>query len=286
MPKGGNMGEEKKAAKGEFTFHFFAVNLLEKLVEVCRGILTSKFLEFCIKWTTRIGHLGVIVAAFLGFIFTLIYAARNDRLSAFLTAIIWVLLVFVVQYTAKKFLNAGETLTQNNPTQLASQAFLDCFAFLALVGGVAWLILSIIQAFNMGFEVFLIGLGIFVFLVLLALLAFNPKEVTIKIVKSNSAGQEAIGIATFFIKAFMRLVPIFFGVLVVIFTIMMFIAGLKLFGDKLQLDFAWDICQRWGKLIIYAILLPFISYIIFAFFYLCIDVIKAILSIPEKLEKK
>ena len=34
------MGEEKKA---ESAFHFFAVNLLEKLVEVFRGILTSKF---------------------------------------------------------------------------------------------------------------------------------------------------------------------------------------------------------------------------------------------------
>jgi len=278
------MGEEKKAKKGEFTFHFFAVNLLEKLVEFFRGILTSNFLEFCIKWITRIGHLGVIVAAALGFLFALIYVVKDNKFDAFLLSIVWVLVIFVAQYTARKFLNAGETLIKNNPTQLGSQAFLDCFGLLALIGGVVALILHIIWAIRgAGFEVFLMGLGMFVFLEFLALLAFNPNEVNIKIVKTNSAGQEAIGIITFFIKALMRLIPIFFGVLVVILTIMLFIAGIKLFGDLFKN--AWRICQWYGRLIIATVLLPFISYILFALFYLCIDVINAILSIPEKLDK-
>lgn len=278
------MGEEKKAAKGEFTFHFFAVNLLEKLVEVFRGILTSNLLEFCIKWITRIGHIGVIVAAALGFLFALIYAFRMDRLTIFLTAIIWVLLIFVLQYTARKFLNAGETLIGNNPTQLASQAFLDCFAFLALIGGVVALIIHIIQTIQgAGFEVFLMGLGMFVFLEFLALLAFNHKEVNIKIVKSNSAGQEALGIITFFIKAFMRLIPIFFGVLVVVWTIMLFIAFIGLFGNAP--GNAWMRGNYYATQILGATLLPFIAYIFFVLLYLCVDVIKSILSIPEKLDK-
>jgi hypothetical protein len=281
MPKGGNMGEEKKAGS---TFHFFAVNLLEKLVEVCRGILTSNFLEFCIKWISRIGHLGIIVAAALGFLFALIYAIRTNDFMGFLMGIIWVLLIFVVQYTARKFLNAGETLIQNNPTQLASQAFLDCFAFLALIGGVVALILHIIWAIRgAGFETLLRGLGMFVFLEFLALLAFNPKEVTIKIVKTNSAGQEALGIITFFIKAFMRLIPIFFGVLIVVWTIMLFIAVIGLMGSSPGR--AWNNGIEYATQILSAALLPFIAYIFFVLFYLCIDVIKAILSIPEKLDK-
>jgi hypothetical protein len=279
------MGEEKKAAKGEFTFHFFAVNLLEKLVEVCRGILTSNFLEFCIKWISRIGHLGIIAAAALGFLFALIYAIRTNDFMGFLMGIIWVLLIFVVQYTAKKFLNAGEALIQNNPTQLASQAFLDCFAFLALIGGVVALILHIIWAIRgAGFETLLFGLGMFVFLEFLALLAFNPKEVTIKIVKTNSAGQEALGIITFFIKAFMRLIPIFFGVLIAVGTIMLFIALIGLMGSSPGR--AWFNGIEYATQILIAALLPFIAYIFFALFYLCIDVIKAILSIPEQLGKK
>ena len=275
------MGEAKKS---ESTFHFFAVNLLEKLVEVFRGILTSNFLEFCIKWITRIGHLVIIVAAALGFLFALIFAIRTNSFTGFLYGIIWVLLIFVLQYTARKFLNAGEALIENNPTQLASQAFLDCFGFLALIGGVVALIVYVIQAIQgAGFEVFLMGLGIFVFLEFLALLAFNPKEVTIKIVKSNSAGQEALGIITFFIKAFMRLIPIFFGVLVVVWTIMLFIAFIGLFGSAP--GSAWMRGNWYAVQILYAVLLPFIAYIIFVLLYLCIDVIKAILSVPDKLDK-
>lgn len=275
------MGEAKKA---ESTFHFFAVNLLEKLVEIFRGILTSNFLEFCIKWITRIGHLGIIVAAALGFLFALIYAIRTNSFIGFLYGIIWVLLIFVLQYTVRKFLNAGKALIENNPTQLASQAFLDCFGFLALIGGVVALILHIIWTIRgAGFETFLMGLGVFVFLEFLALLAFNPKEVTIKIVKSNSAGQEALGIITFFIKAFMRLIPIFFGVLVVVWTIMLFIAFIGLFGSAP--GDAWMRGNWYALQILYGVLLPFIAYILFVLLYLCIDVIKAILSVPEKLDK-
>lgn len=281
MPKGGNMGKQKNA---ESTFHFFAVNLLEKLVEVCRGLLTSNFLEFCIKWITRIGHIGIIVAAALGFLFALIFSILSNTFTGFLYGIVFVLLIFVLQYTARKFLNAGETLIGNNPTQLSSQAFLDCFAFLALIGGVVALIVQIIQAIQgAGLEAFLTGLGIFIFLEFLALLAFNPKEVNIKIEKTNSAGQEAIGIITFFIKAFMRLIPIFFGVLIVVWTIMLFIAFIGIFGASR--GGAWFRGNMYALQILYAALLPFIAYIIFALLYLCIDVTKAILSVPEKLDK-
>jgi hypothetical protein len=284
MPRGGNMGEEKKAAKKESEFHFFAVNMLEKLVEIFRGIMTSNFLEFCIKWISRIGHLGIIAAAALGFLFALIFAIRTNSFTGFLYGIVWVLLIFVLQYTARKFLNASGELIKNNPTQLTSQAFLDCFAFLALIGGAVALIIHIIYAIRGGgLEALLMGLGMFVFLEFLSLLAFNPKEVNIKIVKTNSAGQEALGIITFFIKSLMKLIPIFFGVLIVVGTIMLFIAFIGLFGSGIAN--AWYRGTYYATQILIAALLPFMAYILFALFYLCIDLIQSILSIPEKLDK-
>jgi hypothetical protein len=278
------MEKDKKAAKAEPTFHLFAVNLLEKLVEVFRGLMTSNLLEFCIKWLSRIGHLGIIVAAALGFLFALIFAIRTNSFIGFLYGIAWVLLIFVVQYTAHRFLNAGDSLIKNNPTQLASQAFLDCFAFLTLIGGVVLLIIHIVNAIRVGsLEIFLVGLGAFVVLEFFALVAFNAGEVTIKIVKSNSAGQEAIGIITFFAKSIMRLIPIFFGVLVVVYTIMLFIAAIGLFGNRP--DYAWYRGTMHATQILSVALLPFISYILFTLVYLCIDVIRSILSIPDKLDK-
>jgi len=274
----------KTETKKEFTFHLFAVNLLEKVVEFFKGILTADLLGFCIKWLERIGHLAIIVAAGLGFLFALIFTFRVDKFTSFLYAIIWVLVIFVAQYTAHKFLPKGVTLIKNNPTQMSSKAFLDCLGFLSLIGGVALLIMGIFNAINFkSIEPFLWGLGMFVFLELVALISFNPQEVEISMVEDNTAGQEAIGIATFFIKAFMRLVPIFFGIGVVLGTVMLFISFIGVFGS----NFGGAFIKGMGdaQQILSATLLPFLSYLIFVFFYLAVDLVKAILAIPGKLKK-
>lgn len=274
------MVQETKAAKTESTAHLFAVNLLEKLVEFLKKIMTSNLLGFCIKWLTKIGHFGIIVAAALGFLFALIFAIRSNQFDIFLYAIGWVLLIFVAQYTAHKFLPAGDKLIQNNPTQLSSKNFLDCFGFLVLIGGVIVLIIQIVMAIRFGrFEHFLWGLGVFLFLEFLALVSFNPDDINLKIVGTGSAGREAIGIITFFIKGLMRLVPIFFGIFIVIGTIMLFIDFIGIFGDRM--GWAWRNGFESASDILSAALLPFISYILFALLYLVIDLIQAILSIPE-----
>ena len=229
-----------------------------------------------------IGHFGLVVAAGLGFLFALIFSIRTNTFQGFLYGIAWVLLIFVVQYTAHKFSTAGETLIKNNPSQLSSKTFLDCFGFLVLIGGVIILIIHIVQAIQVGsFDLFLLGLGTFIFLEFIALISFNHKEATIDIVEGNSAGQEAIGIITFFIKTFMRLVPIFFGVGVAIGTIILFIDAIGLFGDNVAV--AWMRGNITAMQILWAALLPFFSYILFVLFYLAVDVIRAILSIPGKL---
>jgi hypothetical protein len=61
------------------------------------------------------------------------------------------------------------------------------------------------------------------------------------------------------------------------------IALIGLFGDSPNQ--AWLMGFGYATQILSAALLPFIAYILFALFYLCIDVIKSILSIPEKLDK-
>jgi hypothetical protein len=276
--------ETTKAAKTEFTVHLFAVNLLEKVVEFFKGVLTSKLLEFCIKWAYRIGHFGIIVAACLGFLFALIFAIRSNSFQAFLYGIGWVILIFVVQYTAHKFSNAGETLIKDNPSKLSSKIFLDCFGFLVLIGGVVIFIVFIIQAIQIGSVYpFLAGLGTFIFLEFIALISFNPLEATINVEEGNSAGKEAIGIITFFIKALMRLVPIFFGVGVAIGTIMLFIDAIGLFGSNVGM--AWIRGYATAMQILNAALLPFLSYIFFVLLYLIIDLIQSILAIPGRLGK-
>jgi hypothetical protein len=275
---------EAKPQKTGLTFHLVVVQLVEKIVEFFKGLLNTKLLAFCIKWLTLIGHYAIMAAAVLGFLFALIYAIRRNELDIFLYGIGWLILIFVAQYIAKQFLPAGETLIKNNPTQLASKAFLDCFGFLILIGGLYYLIMGIVAAIRfVSIELFLSGLAVFFLMEFIALVSFNPGDINIKIVKDNPAGQEAIGIVTFFIKGFMKLVPIFFGVFIVVGTIFLFIDFIGLFGSRVNA--AWLSGYRNAQNILGAAFLPFIAYLLFVLAYLAIDVIKAILSIPEKLDK-
>ncbi len=276
--------ENNPSTNQESGFHLFGVRLLEDLIEFIRGLMTVDLLDFCTKWLTLIGHYAVIAAAGLGFLFSFIYAMRSNNFRSFLFGIGWVLIIFVAQYTAHKFIPAGKKLIQNNPTKLSSKAFLNCLAFLAVAGGLVILIMGIVQAAqSKSWTSFYTGVGAFVLLEFVALVSFNPKTITVDIVPDNSAGQEAIGIITFFIKALMRLVPIFFGAGVALGTVMLFISSFGLFGGSF--DAAFVSGKGFAKKILGAALIPFLSYLFFSLLYLIIDLIQSVLSIPEKFKK-
>jgi hypothetical protein len=278
------MAVKAESKKGEITGHLFGIKLLEKFIDFLRGLMTEKFLEITLKWAKIIGQFGLIVAAFLGFLFAIIFAIRTNDFDAFLIGIAWFFLVFVVQYIAHKFSDAGENLIKGNPTSMASKVFLDCVAFLFVIGGLIILVAHLIGLIRNGdLGIFLEGLGVFVLFEFIAIVSFNYRTITIDIVKETTAGQEAIGIITFFIKGLMKLVPIFFGVGVVIGTVMLFINSIGLFSNE-RIQFAWISGNANASLILLAGLLPFFGYILFVLYYLAVDVIRAILSLPGKID--
>lgn len=282
MPKTTSPKEKKRK---DFD-HLFGFRILERFVDFIREKLTEKVLDFSTEWILKFGHYGMIAAAGLGFIFALIVAIRLDSFSVFLYGLAWIILVFVVQYTAVRFSTAGIKLVENNPAALSSKAFLDCFGFLSFIGGLIVLIVSIIWTIRgAGLSNLFIGLGIFVLLEFLALVAFHPETTSTKIVKETSAGQEALGIIVFYLKGVMRLIPIIFGVGILVATVLLFIDFIGVFGDRFKVESAWanGIDQAWQILLIG--LLPFLSYLFFLLYYLVVDVIRSILAVPSKLDE-
>jgi hypothetical protein len=266
--------------------HLFGVNLLVKFTDFIKTVLTPKLLEFSSEWMLKIGHWALIASAALGIVFSLIVAFRLNSFYAFLYGLAWILIVFVVQYTAHKFSKAGEMLIKNNPSSMSSKAFLDCLGFLTMIGGVIFFILGIIRVAQGGHISFLfMGLGGFVLLEFFTIIAFNPKLITKVISKTTSAGQEAIGIIVFFIKGFMKLVPVIFGVGVVVGFVLLFIDFLGVFGSGFRVAASWERASTTSLKIIAAGLLPFLSYLLFVLYYLAIDVIRAILAVPGKLDE-
>jgi hypothetical protein len=102
-----------------------------------------------------------------------------------------------------------------------------------------------------------------------------------------SAGEEALGILSFFAKALLRVVPIGFGVGTLVGAVGMAIGtfGVLFTGSDSLRHAALLPGKRPLDLIILCTCLPFMSYAFFAFYNLTIDVLRAILVLPEKIDK-
>jgi len=285
--KEGTLANQKTSKKKKVGFdHLFGVNLLKKFIDTKKKIMTDKVLDFSIEWLSKIGHYGLIFAAFLGFLFSLIVAIRLNSFFAFLYGLAWIVIVFVVQYTAHRFSKAGDTLIKNNPSSLASKAFLDCLGFLTMIAGVIILIAAILWTIRgAGVRQLFVGIGLFIMFEFFVIIAFNPKTINMEIVKTSTAGQEALGIIVFFLKGLLRLVPIFFGVGILVGIVLLFIDFIGVFGNSFRVTSAWEHAPSSAMIILVATLLPFVSFILFVLYYLAIDIIRAILSIPGKLDE-
>ena len=277
---------EKNQTKIKGFDHLFIVAIWENVLEAVRKILTPKLLEFCTKWLTVIGHYSILVAAAIALLVGIIGAIRLESFTFFLTSLGFAVGILVVQYIAHRFLKAGEILIDNNPSALSSGAFLDSIGLIALIMGILTFLSFTYSAIKAPSIVFLImGIASFIFLEFVALVALNPKTVNLDVVNKNSAGQEAIGIITFFIKKLMRLIPILFGLGLMVGAILLLFHFFSLFGKNYGMAQTWfSFSQGQGDYfkIIAVGMIPFISYIAFVVLYLHIDIIKAILTWLKK----
>ncbi|MFH2042694.1 MAG: hypothetical protein ABIJ35_09260, partial [Acidobacteriota bacterium] len=82
-----------------------------------------------------------------------------------------------------------------------------------------------------------------------------------------------------------RLVPILFGVGITVGLILLVIDFTGVFGSESQLTAAWNNAPKTAGTITLFGLLPFLSYIAFVIYYLAIDIIRAILALPGKLDE-
>jgi hypothetical protein len=263
----------------------FVVRMFDRLLEASKGVLHQQFFEANVKFLTRAGSYGLLAAAALGFLYAATVAIKADALSPFLYGLGWILAVLLVLYVASQFAGSGEQLLKSAPSQLSSLAFLNSFSLLALISG--WLLLLgfLFLAINTEHLPFLwMGLGGFVVCEYLAAIAMNPGLVNLVIHPRISPGEEALGILAFLLKALLRLVPIGFGAGVVIGTLAMLFQYVNFLIKGWQPLVALQVASDPANLILSAGLLPLTGYVGFLICYLVINVVRAILAVPVKLD--
>ena len=283
-----------KAAEGPGPLAFLdvlpglVVKLVEKGLALVRKPLSQKVFETGATWLTRLGLFALIVAAVAGLIASLVLI-KDAGWPMAPRGLGWVVAVGVVLYVAKRFMGAGEVLISAAPTKLASPAFLDCVALLAVLAGLVSLIGGIYLAIAMKDLVQLVmGAAAFVVCEVLACIAMNPALVHVEVEEGTTTGEEAIGVLSFPMKAAVKMVPLVFGVGAVAGAVMLIVAIVQAFGepemvmDELGMKVV-EPTREGMRVTLGAGLLPLAAYLGFLGYYLALELIRAILAIPQKL---
>ena len=254
-----------------------SIGFIDRLIDWTKKTFPPEKFEALSNWFAKYGHGALVCAQVLTLFYFIIAAVVTKSWPMLFVGAGFSILLVMLQYTADKFLNAGDTLIKSSPSRLSSVAFLDCLALLIEAFG----ILSVIYAITLRqWSLFIVGLGVWAICDAIAYIAINPSLANIKISKDTAAGEEAIGILSFAVKAIVRMVPFAFGVGAMIGSVSLLVASFGLmFKENAVVDFA-----HVGLIVICACL-PFASYVLFTVYHLIIDVVRAVLVIPAKLDK-
>jgi len=259
-----------------------SVRIVETLLNWDRKVFPPHVFEKVVDWFAKAGFLGLIAAQILTAVFFVIAAIK-------MTGFFWaniaygigaVVVLAILQFTADRFLSADRAMIEHSPSRMGSSAFLECVCVLSEIAGIAAFLYFFAQAKQLGqWSLVWYGLGAWVLLDALAHIALNPSMVNLTIAGDVRAGDEALGILSFFGKAIVRLVPIAFGVAVIVGSVLMACSYVSLIKNA-------DVLPGHNALLLICqgACLPLASYAFFAFYHLSLDLLWAILAVPRKLD--
>jgi hypothetical protein len=269
-------------------------DLLGVVVKVVARVLSPALVGSTLKAARNVGQFAVLAGTVVAAGYSIVAAARSSSLATLLFGVGFVIALAVGQYVASKFLDAGEVLIANTPSRFSSPAFLECAGLLAVLFGLVTLVLGVVAVFRGAPPYFWMQSIILTIAALsLGAIALHPELVGIEAGK-GTAGEEAIGLLAFGLKAALKLVPLGFCVCTVVGLLASF-AFIFWRDSALAYGFGQTLAQLpmdpigspelYGALAIFqACLLPFVAYVLFLLACLPLEIWRAVLSLPGKLD--
>jgi hypothetical protein len=262
------------------------------LIAKARALLNIPRLNCLFSGANSIGQVLVLVGAALALIYGIVYAIKYDSFEIFLYGIASVLLLAVLQFVAQRLLDACASVLKSSPTRVASVAVLECLGLLLLLGAIGVLTQGVITSIQVESALPLVpALALFVILVSAAGVALHPSLANVD-QGTATAGEEAIGLFSFFAKTSLVLQPLLFavytiaGIVVILFSLFGRDTG---FAESLMAVVPFAIPGTGGmigvSIIAAACLFPLFGYLGFLAYYLIVDVLRAILAVPAKLDQ-
>ena len=124
-----------------------------------------------------------------------------------------------------------------------------------------------------------LGAGIWLICDMFFIVALHPSLINVTVAEDVRAGEEAIGILSFFVKTLVRIVPIFFGLGAIFGALGILVGIVGLFKTHTT-----DLGRVFIQFAMFSACLPFIGYVTFILYHLTIDIVRSLLVLPHKLD--
>lgn len=264
-----------------------AWNPLDRVVAAARAACPEDLAERVSGAAGTVGVHALSLAAVLVLAGGGLLAIRTNPLRGLLTALAASVAILVGQYVASRLLGACQAAITANRSVLASLAVPDCVFVLAaaatITGGLGYLwqaiegrqLLSLVAALAT-----LVAGGF------TALVAITPGGLGIDVDPACRAAEEAVGVFTFLLKAALRSAPILFAAGVAFATYGLLEAAIMVLrADAAGLQAAQGNASKAVFWLFATVAVPIVAYLLMLAYYLTLDVIAAIVSLPGKLDR-
>lgn len=255
----------------------FINRFFEGILEKMRSMLKKEFFDFGSKLALSIGSAAFIVMGVIAAFASIVLGIRADSaVMTLLGILIAPAACLVFSFIGGKLFGSTTKLIEKFPSRFSSRAFLDSVAILCLFLGAASVVVAIVWGISArSWDALAIWLVFSVMSSFVGMMALSPKIVNSEIVEGCSTAEEFIGLVSFKIKALMLMAPFVWCVGAIVIVIGLLLAMIN--GD-------YGGAFRMTGFGLFIGLIPICIYVWFLTFALIVDILRAILSIPSKLD--
>jgi hypothetical protein len=272
---------------------------VEKIVSCAAALLSPARIGCVMRCSRLYGHYALLAGTVLTLLYSIFIAIRFGSIGPFLSGIGCVLALVVGQFVAVQFLAAADRLVAATPSRLSSNAVMKCVSLISIVFTVCLFAGGIVTMVGSGSVwPFLFATAGAVVAALFAGVALHPSVTNVGI-GQGSAGEEAVGIIMVFLKIHLKILPLVFAIpaifgclvtLVSFFTRSSNVNGMRhLLSDEMRYLLSNEIPALFdmggAPLLLWACIIPLVTYLMFLFVTLLLDVLRAILVLPSKIDQ-
>jgi hypothetical protein len=281
-------------------------HLFDFVLELARGQFTAPFVHATTRLFGLAAHYGLYVAMLALLVHHVVQAVKTGPPLLVLLGVGEVFGLALLQYSGSRFLASLERLTLATPAKVASTAFLDCFALLNLLAGLAALLgfsVLAVQADdpNWAFP----AAAVFILCEYATIVALNPETLHLSIAPRARPAEEALGLLSFFVKLGVRAVPVCVGLGVAYGLVQLGRASWAMLSPA-PASAAPGLVGDWAGLgsllqfhstlagpqstfpavttLFTAAALPIVAYLVFLSYFVMVEVLGALLVLPQKLD--